>query len=168
MRRYLITFLIVIFAILSSKYVSAQIKNNGAIGSVTIDGKIWNQVAMRPLVPIGKFVVAFDLASGEESWKTMRDEPPSWGSPTVYRDATHEVLITNGSTYSRGYNPRTGEELWRLGGHSAITVPTPFVAQGLIYLLDGYRPFQPVYAVKLGARGDITLGPNQTSSSDVA
>ncbi|MFL2870643.1 MAG: PQQ-binding-like beta-propeller repeat protein [Pirellulaceae bacterium] len=116
----------------------------------------------------GSFVVAFDLASGEESWKTMRDEPPSWGSPTVYRDATHEVLITNGSTYSRGYNPRTGEELWRLGGHSAITVPTPFVAQGLIYLLDGYRPFQPVYAVKLGARGDITLGPNQTSSSDVA
>lgn len=116
----------------------------------------------------GSFIVAFDLSSGEEVWKTMRDEPPSWGSPLVYKDAEHEVLITNGSTYSRGYNPRTGEELWRLGGHSAITVPTPFVAQGLIYLLDGYRPFQPIYAVKLGARGDITLGPNQTSSSDVA
>ena len=28
--------------------VSAQLKNQGAIGSVTIDGKVWNQVAMRP------------------------------------------------------------------------------------------------------------------------
>ena len=61
MRRYLITFLIISIAIPSSNYIRAQIKNSGAIGSVTIDGKIWNQVAMRPLVPIGKFAVAFDL-----------------------------------------------------------------------------------------------------------
>ena len=61
MRRYSITILIILFAAISSNNIRAQIKNNGAIGSVTIDGKIWNQIAMRPLVPIGKFAVAFDL-----------------------------------------------------------------------------------------------------------
>ena len=38
-----------------------QVKNQGAIGSVTIDGKVWNQIAMRPIIPIGKWGVALDL-----------------------------------------------------------------------------------------------------------
>ena len=41
--------------------LSAQIKNQGAIGSVTIDGKVWNQVAMRPVIPLGNWAVALDL-----------------------------------------------------------------------------------------------------------
>ena len=39
----------------------SQVKNQGAIGSVTIDGKVWNQIAMRPIIPIGKWGVALDL-----------------------------------------------------------------------------------------------------------
>ena len=42
--------------------INAQIKNQGAIGSVTIDGKVWNQIAMRPVIPLGKWAVALDLA----------------------------------------------------------------------------------------------------------
>ena len=33
----------------------------GAFGAVTIDGKVWNQIALRPIVPFGKFAVALDL-----------------------------------------------------------------------------------------------------------
>ena len=33
----------------------------GAFGAVTIDGKIWNQVALRPIIPIGKVSVALDI-----------------------------------------------------------------------------------------------------------
>lgn len=33
----------------------------GAFGAVTIDGKIWNQIALRPIIPFGKLSVAFDL-----------------------------------------------------------------------------------------------------------
>ena len=33
----------------------------GAFGAVTIDGKVWNQIALRPVVPFGKFAVALDL-----------------------------------------------------------------------------------------------------------
>ena len=33
----------------------------GAFGAVTIDGKVWNQIALRPIVPFGEFAVALDL-----------------------------------------------------------------------------------------------------------
>ena len=33
----------------------------GAFGAVTIDGKIWNQIALRPVLPFGKLAVAFDM-----------------------------------------------------------------------------------------------------------
>ena len=33
----------------------------GAFGAVTIDGKIWNQIALRPVMPFGKLSVAFDM-----------------------------------------------------------------------------------------------------------
>ena len=33
----------------------------GAFGTVTIDGKVWNQVALRPVTPISKFKIAWDL-----------------------------------------------------------------------------------------------------------
>ena len=33
----------------------------GAFGAVTIDGKIWNQLALRPVLPFGKLSVAFDM-----------------------------------------------------------------------------------------------------------
>ena len=54
-------FLIFAFVSISTTSVFSQIKNQGAIGSVTIDGKVWNQIAMRPVIPFGKWGVALDL-----------------------------------------------------------------------------------------------------------
>ncbi len=116
----------------------------------------------------GSYLAAYALADGSQIWRVDRDEAPSWGSPTVYDGPEGRLLLTTGSGYARAYDPLTGSEIWRLGGHSAITVPTPFVAQGLAFLVDGYRPFQPIYAVRLRARGDITLKAGQTSNEHVA
>ena len=54
-------FLIFIFFTMLPALVLSQIKNQGAIGSVTIDGKVWNQIAMRPVIPYGKWGIALDL-----------------------------------------------------------------------------------------------------------
>ena len=40
---------------------SANKSVQGAFGAVTIDGKIWNQIALRPVLPFGKLSVALDL-----------------------------------------------------------------------------------------------------------
>ena len=91
-------------------------------------------------------------------WKTERDELPSWGTPTVVDDAGGPELVTNASNFVRGYDPQTGKELWRLGGSSKITAPTPIFGDGLIVVASGRAPERPIFVVTPGARGDITLG----------
>ncbi len=114
------------------------------------------------------FVLAADIRSGETVWKAERDDLPSWGTPNVYSRGDRHELVTNGSKYIRAYDPLTGSELWRLGGSSQITAPTPVFSDGLIIVASGRRPEKPIFAVRPGARGDITLPDGQTSSAMVA
>ena len=114
------------------------------------------------------FLLALDAKTGKTIWKTDRQELPSWGTPTVITTSAGDELVTNASNYIRGYDPRTGKELWKLGGSSKITAPTPFVANGLMIIASGRGPERPLFAVRPGARGDLTLAKDQTSSDTVA
>ncbi len=113
------------------------------------------------------FVAAFDVATGKEIWRTKRDELPSWGTPTIWPDKQPE-LITNGSNFIRGYNPENGKELWRLGGSSKITSPTPVFAGTHIIVASGRSPERPIFCLRPGARGDITLMDGATQNKYVA
>ena len=42
-------------------YAQEERSVQGSFGAVTIDGKVWNQIAFRPVIPIWKFGVALDL-----------------------------------------------------------------------------------------------------------
>ena len=114
------------------------------------------------------FIAAFNVKNGKQVWLTPREEIPSWGSPTIHVGKERTELITNGTGFVRGYDPLTGKELWKLAGNSEITVPTPFVAHDLIYVTSGYTPVQPIYAIKLGAKGDISLKKDEESNQFVA
>jgi outer membrane protein assembly factor BamB len=116
-----------------------------------------NLVIVQADLQKNSFIAAYDLKTGKLAWKTAREEIPSWGTPTVYEGKTRAELITNGTKAVRGYDPMTGKELWRLSPNSEITTPTPFVALDLIFVTSGYRPMQPIYAIKPGASGDISL-----------
>lgn len=69
------------------------------------------------------FIIALDLKTGENIWRTERDELPSWGTPTIVQSKDRVQIITNSSNFIYGYDPLTGNELWRLGGSSKITAP---------------------------------------------
>jgi outer membrane protein assembly factor BamB len=114
------------------------------------------------------YIAAYHVADGKPAWRTPRDEPPSWGTPTVIESKTGAELVTNGTNAIRGYDPLTGKPLWRLTRNSQITVPTPFLGDGMIFVTSGYRPVQPIYAIWPGARGNITLRNNQESSDQIA
>ena len=88
----------------------------------------------------GSFLIALDRRTGKTVWRTERDELPSWGTPTIYPDKTRAELVTNAANFIRGYDPLTGKELWRLGGSSKITAPTPIYAGDLILVSSGRRP----------------------------
>jgi outer membrane protein assembly factor BamB len=113
------------------------------------------------------FLIALDAATGETRWKSEREELPSWGTPTVALTASGAELVTNGSKFVRGYDPRTGRELWRLGGSSKITAPTPIFSNGLFVIASGRAPERPIFVVKPGARGDLTLTEGVTSNTHI-
>ena len=116
----------------------------------------------------GSFVGAFDLATGRELWRTSRgDEVSTWATPTVLSGPNGDELVTNGTTV-RGYDPATGTLLWTLTPNSEIAIGTPVVYQDLAIVTAGYPPVRPVYAVRAGARGDISLPPGKTASEAIA
>ena len=114
------------------------------------------------------FIAAFDLKDGHELWRTSRAEIPSWGTPTVVQAKDHAELATNGSKAIRGYDANTGKQLWTLGPNSEVTCTTPVSSQGLIFVTAGYPPVQPIYAIKVGSSGDLTLKDGKESSDAIA
>ena len=113
------------------------------------------------------FLIALRLKDGSVAWRTPREELPSWATPNVYTGRGQAELVTNAPKFIRGYDPLTGKELWRLGRSSNITAPTPVFDRDLIVVMSGRRPNAPIFVVKAGARGDITLPEGATAGGPV-
>jgi outer membrane protein assembly factor BamB len=129
---------------------------------------IWNGlVILQCDTQTDSFLLALDGSTGKTVWKTDRDEIPSWGTPTVAMTSAGPELVANASNYIRGYDPRTGKELWRLGRSSKITAPTPIFAEGVFVVASGRGPERPIFVVKSNARGDLTLPDGKTNSEAI-
>jgi outer membrane protein assembly factor BamB len=114
------------------------------------------------------FVAAFNIKDGSEIWRTPRQDVPTWSSPTVYRSGGRTLLLLNGYKHIGGYDAATGKEVWRLRGGGDIPVPTPIVAHDLVFITNAHGRMAPIYAIRLDATGDISLGENATSNKYVA
>jgi outer membrane protein assembly factor BamB len=129
---------------------------------------IWNNlVIIQCDTQTDSFLLALDAATGKTVWKTDREELPSWGTPTVVATSSGPQLVTNASNYIRGYDPRTGKELWRLGRSSKITAPTPIYSDGLFVVASGRGPERPIFVVRPDSRGDLTLSEGKTASDAI-
>ncbi|MBL9166449.1 MAG: PQQ-like beta-propeller repeat protein [Verrucomicrobiales bacterium] len=115
------------------------------------------------------FVVALDKRTGKQLWRTERDEPSNWATPYVWQNEQRTELVTPGRKRVRSYD-LDGKLLWEFGGMSTIVIPTPFSKFGLLYISSGYvgDKIRPVFAVKPGASGDITLPAGETNSAHIA
>ncbi len=111
------------------------------------------------------FLIALDQATGLTRWRAARDEWPSWSTPTVIDNGTSVEVVTNAPKFIRGYDPASGDELWRLGPSSDITTPTPIFADGLIVVTSGRRPVKPLHVLRPGGRGDLTAGEGEALGS---
>ncbi len=113
------------------------------------------------------YLTAFDLDSGKRVWTVNRNERPVWATPTLLRTNGRDELIVVGGYHVRGYDPRTGQELWRFADDAQVKTPTPFVSDGLIVFAGGYRG-RPIYALKTGGRGDLSVPAEATSQGHLA
>ncbi|MHC5027856.1 MAG: outer membrane protein assembly factor BamB family protein [Planctomycetota bacterium] len=108
------------------------------------------------------FVAALDLETGEDRWRTNRDEVPTWGSPTIDVREGRSQVIVNGWKHIGGYDLATGAELWKIVGGGDIPVPTPVVAHDLVFIMSAHGGQAPIYAVDAMARG--TVDPSDTTT----
>ncbi|HEY8223771.1 MAG TPA: PQQ-binding-like beta-propeller repeat protein [Pyrinomonadaceae bacterium] len=129
---------------------------------------IWNDVVILQVdTQADSFLLALNAATGETVWKTDRQELPSWGTPTIAMTSSGPQLVTNASNFIRGYDPKSGRELWRLGGSSKITAPTPVFSEDLFVVVSGRGPERPIFVVRPNARGDVTLSDGKKSSDAI-
>ena len=100
------------------------------------------------------FVVAIDKHTGNEIWKTHRDEVSNWTTPRVYAYEGQDRIVINGSSVC-AYDLNTGRFLWKCGGQSLSAIPMPAVGHGLAFAASGWRK-DTVHAIRLGQIGDLT------------
>lgn len=115
------------------------------------------------------FLEAIDVRTGSTVWHVDRDEKSNWATPFVWEHEQRVEIVTPGSGKTRSYD-LDGQELWQLGGSSSITIATPYAAHGLLYVSSGYilDKRKPLFAVRPGASGDISLGDEVTSNASIA
>jgi outer membrane protein assembly factor BamB len=115
------------------------------------------------------FLVALDKRTGREIWRKKRDEKSNWATPYIWENELRTEIITSGTQKVRAYD-LDGNELYRFGGNSSITIATPYSQFGLLYITSGYvgDRKKPIFAIRPGASGDISLPSGRNSSEFVA
>jgi outer membrane protein assembly factor BamB len=116
------------------------------------------------------YLECLDARTGKELWRVERDEKSNWATPFVWQHAGRTEVVTAGKGKVRSYS-LDGKQLWELKGMSILTIPTPFATKDHLIVASGYvaDPFvKPVYAIKPGASGDISLKDDETSNKHIA
>ena len=129
---------------------------------------VGDKVIVQADVQKDSFLAAFDLGSGRELWRTPRSDVPTWSTPTVHEQEGKPRIVVNGWKHVGGYDLSTGKEIWRMTGGGDIPVPTPVVYDGLVYITNAHGGAAPIFAVRAGASGDITLAAGQTANDAIA
>jgi outer membrane protein assembly factor BamB len=98
-------------------------------------------------------LIAFDLASGRELWRSRRPTGSTWASPVVADLAGRSQILACGSPHLIAYDPATGAELWRaacLGGEIA---PSPAIAGGTVIVANDSAQ---IACLRPDGSGDVT------------
>ncbi len=98
-----------------------------------------------------QYVVALDKHTGRTVWKTPRweklhqflpDFRKAYSTPIVVPTDGGPVLVSTGAQSAYGYDPRTGQELWRLRYKGFSNVSRPLLRGGLLLLNTGFTRAQ--------------------------
>jgi outer membrane protein assembly factor BamB len=115
------------------------------------------------------YLLALDAETGNDIWRTPRDEKSNWSTPNIWTHPVRTEIVTAGTGRVRSYDLQ-GNELWSLKGMSHITIATPYASNDLLYITSGYvlNRLRPIYAIRPGASGDISLEDEATSNEFIA
>ncbi|NQV16821.1 PQQ-like beta-propeller repeat protein [bacterium] len=102
------------------------------------------------------FIIALDKKTGKELWKVDRDEGTSWATPFIVESNGLSQVITSATGHIRSYDLATGMVLWESTGMTMNVIPSPVEAEGVVYVMSGFRG-NALQAIRLSeAQGDIS------------
>src|SRR5436190_6214936 len=97
-----------------------------------------------------QFLIALNKKTGEKVWR--QDEPGgksgekgntdwvgSWSTPIIAKVGDREELILSVPYKVKGFDPKSGKELWSCDGLGALVYTSPVVSSdGIVVALSGY------------------------------
>lgn len=103
------------------------------------------------------FVVALDTKTGQERWKSKRGlSRISHGAPIVWKDTNgRSQIVTEAGDVVQGFNAKSGTRLWSSEVLGEGKVPSPVIAEGLVFTSGGWGGKETIKAFKLGPQGDL-------------
>lgn len=111
-----------------------------------------------------QYIVALDKQTGKTVWKTDRnidygttngDLMKGFSTPRVIQAAGKLQLISPSSKATISYDPRTGQEYWRVRYNSHSGAGMPLWGHGLVYINTGFGKAD-LMAVRPDGEGDVT------------
>lgn len=119
-----------------------------------------------------QYHVALDKQTGKTVWKTDRSVPwndedvpgqmardgdlrKAHSTPLIVNASGRTQMLSAGAKAAYGYDPLTGQELWRVQYPDWSTAPRPLYRDGLAFFVTGLNKRQ-LLAVKTDGRGDVT------------
>jgi len=110
-----------------------------------------------------QFVVALNVATGKEIWRTERpaaakrpaNEKRAFSTALVITVDKQDQVVIPGAHCVYSYDPNTGKELWRVSYAGFSNVPRPVFAHGLVYVSSGYFTHE-MMAIRPDGKGDVT------------
>ena len=116
------------------------------------------------------FMAAFDKRTGKELWRVKRDEVENWSTPFIWENDLRTEIVTTGLRQGALVRPRRQAAV---GAHrhdrqrhpDAVREPRAAVSSARDIRAASPRP---VYAIRPGASGDISLKPDETSNEYIA
>ena len=115
------------------------------------------------------YMLALDKRTGKEAWRVEREEGSNWATPYIWKTKDRTEIVTPGTDKVRSYD-LDGNLLWSLEGMSWITIANPYEYDGNLIVTSGYvmdQKWRPVYVIRPGAQGDISLEEGETSNDSI-
>lgn len=119
--------------------------------------------------PANPYMAVLNLSDGEEIWRESRKGicERSWSTPFIHSQGDRTQIVVNGWPWIVSYDLKTGKEFWRIKGGGDNPVPTPFEANGWIYLTNAHGGLSPIYVVRPEANGDISPAKDESTNEAI-
>jgi outer membrane protein assembly factor BamB len=99
------------------------------------------------------YLLAVNKRTGETIWE-HDEKVGSWGTPLIVNVEGQDQLLLSLVPHLKGFDVKTGKELWRCDGLNKYVYTSPLYGNGVAVAMSGYTG--AALAVKIGGDGDIT------------